>query len=51
MVTSRQLAIRFAWDEKKNAQNLRKHDVRLETALLVFDDPDAISQRDMSFDD
>jgi uncharacterized DUF497 family protein len=27
MVTSRQLAIRFAWDEKKNAQNLRKDDM------------------------
>jgi uncharacterized DUF497 family protein len=42
--------MRFEWDEYKNAQNLRKHDVRFETALLVFDVPYAISQRDISFD-
>ncbi|MGB7751059.1 MAG: BrnT family toxin [Candidatus Acidiferrales bacterium] len=43
--------MRFEWDEHKNAQNLRKHDVRFETAVLVFDDPGAISQRDFSFED
>ena len=43
--------MRFEWDELKNAQNLRKHDVRFETALLVFDDPYAISRRDISFDE
>jgi hypothetical protein len=32
-------AMRFEWDEQKNRQNLRKHDVRFETAVLVFDDP------------
>jgi len=43
--------MRFEWDENKNAQNVRKHDVRFETALLVFDDPYALTQRDISFDD
>jgi uncharacterized protein len=43
--------MRFEWDEHKNRQNLRKHDVRFETAGLVFDDPYAITQRDYSSDD
>jgi uncharacterized protein len=43
--------MRFEWDENKNAQNLRKHDVRFETALLVFEDPYALTQRDSSFDE
>jgi uncharacterized protein len=43
--------MRFEWDENKNRQNLRKHDVRFETAVLVFDDPYAITQRDYTFDD
>ena len=51
MLSSRRLAMRFEWDEHKNAQNLRKHSVRFHTALLVFDDPYATSQRDISFDD
>jgi hypothetical protein len=38
--------MRFEWDENKNRQNLRKHDVRLETAALVFNDPRALTQRD-----
>jgi uncharacterized DUF497 family protein len=46
-----QLAMRFTWDENKNRQNLRKHDVRFETAVLVFDDPYAITQRDVTFED
>jgi hypothetical protein len=44
-------AIRFIWDENKNRQNLRKHDVYFETAVLVFDDPYAITQRDVTFED
>ncbi|MFZ3214582.1 MAG: BrnT family toxin [Candidatus Acidiferrales bacterium] len=44
------MLIRFEWDENKNQQNRRKHDVRFETALLVFEDPYAISQRDFAFD-
>jgi uncharacterized DUF497 family protein len=31
--------------------NLHKHDVRFETAVLVFDDPYAITQRDVTFED
>ncbi len=38
--------MRFEWDERKNRQNRRKHDVGFETAILVFDDPYAITQRD-----
>jgi Ribonuclease toxin, BrnT, of type II toxin-antitoxin system len=45
------LAMRFIWDENKNRQNLRKRDVRFETAVLVFDDPYAITQRDVTFED
>ena len=41
--------MRFAWDENKNRRNLRKHDVRFETATLVFDDPCAVTQRDDAF--
>jgi uncharacterized DUF497 family protein len=36
--------MRFIWDENKNRKNLRKHDVRFETAVLVFHDPYAITQ-------
>jgi uncharacterized DUF497 family protein len=43
--------MRFEWDEQKNRQNLRKHDVRFETAVLVFDDPYAITRRDVTFED
>jgi hypothetical protein len=43
--------MRFEWDEHKNRQNLRKHDVRFETAVLVFDDPYAITQRDVTIAD
>jgi uncharacterized DUF497 family protein/uncharacterized protein (DUF4415 family) len=42
--------MRFEWDDTKNRRNLRKHDVRFETAALVFDDPFAITQRDLAFD-
>jgi hypothetical protein len=38
--------MRFEWDEEKNRRNLLKHDVRFETAALVFDDPNALTQRD-----
>jgi uncharacterized DUF497 family protein len=43
--------MRFIWDENKYGQNLRMHDVRFETAVLVFDDPYAITQRDVTFED
>jgi len=40
--------MRFEWDEAKNQQNLLKHNVRFETAALVFDDPCALTERDES---
>jgi uncharacterized DUF497 family protein len=40
------MATRFAWDEKKNRANRRKHRIGFETALLVFDDPNAIAVQD-----
>ena len=35
----------FDWDEAKDRENLRKHDVGFETAKLVFDDPLAVTVR------
>ncbi|MGD0223297.1 MAG: BrnT family toxin [Terriglobia bacterium] len=43
--------MRFEWDEHKNRQNRRKHDIDFETAVLVFDDPYAITQRDWRCED
>jgi uncharacterized DUF497 family protein len=43
--------MRFIWDENKSRQNLHKHEVRFETAVLVFDDLYAITQRDATFED
>ena len=43
--------MRFEWDEAKNGRNLLKHDVGFETAVLVFDDPYALTQRDESSED
>ena len=42
--------MRFEWDDTKNRQNLRKHDVSFETAVLVFEDPYALTQRDLTFE-
>jgi uncharacterized DUF497 family protein len=41
----------FEWDDRKNRQNLLKHDVRFEAAKLAFDDPHALTQRDESTSD
>ena len=40
--------MRFEWDENKNRQNLLKHDIRFETAALVFDDPYSLARPDES---
>ena len=32
----------FEWDERKNEQNLRKHNVDFDTAILVFNDENRI---------
>ncbi|MBA2467982.1 MAG: BrnT family toxin [Chloroflexia bacterium] len=42
--------MRFEWDERKNASNLRKHDVGFEFATAVFDDPLAFSEQDRIVD-
>src|SRR2546421_4698755 len=43
--------MRFEWDEAKNGRNLLKHDVGFETAVLVFDDPYALTQPAESSED
>ena len=40
--------MRFEWDEQKNRQNLKKHNVRFETAALIFDDPALLTERELS---
>jgi len=41
--------VRYEWDERKNALNLRKHGIRFETAVQVFDDPNCLIEQ--SYDD
>jgi uncharacterized DUF497 family protein len=43
--------MRFEWDERKNRSNRRKHGVGFETATIVFDDPYAVTQPDISSGD
>jgi len=43
--------MRVEWDDDKSRQNLRKHRIRFETAVLVFDDPYAITVRDTGSED
>ena len=43
--------MRFAWDEAKNRRNLRKHKISFESARLVFDDPQALSERERQVGD
>jgi uncharacterized DUF497 family protein len=38
--------MRFVWDEKKSRLNLAKHEISFEAAILVFDDPRAVSRPD-----
>jgi uncharacterized DUF497 family protein len=42
--------MRFEWDEAKNRKNFKKHGIEFETAVLVFDDPYAVSDRDRIVD-
>jgi hypothetical protein len=51
LLVALRMAMRFEWDEHKNRSNRRKHGVGFETAVLVFDDPYALTQRDLSYDD
>ena len=38
----------FEWDDNKNRSNLAKHGVSFETASQVFEDPFAITIRDLA---
>src|SRR5262249_42265140 len=38
--------MRFEWDEAKNRLNLGKHGIIFERAVLVFEDPHALSFQD-----
>ena len=40
----------FAWDERKNRTNRKKHGVSFETAILVFDDPYHLTRQDREVD-
>ena len=41
----------FAWDDRKNRTNRRKHGISFETATRIFDDPNAVSYLDRVVDD
>jgi hypothetical protein len=41
----------YDWDDNKNLANKAKHKISFETAILIFDDPDHISQIDQNFSD
>jgi len=43
--------MRFEWDEKKSRENLRKHRIRFETDVLVFEDSHAVTHRDPIHDE
>jgi|SRR6478672_3383517 len=43
--------MRFEWDKAKNRENLGKHGLTFETAALVFEDPQALSELDRIVDD
>jgi uncharacterized DUF497 family protein len=43
--------LEFEWDENKNIANLEKHGLSLETATLVFQDPDVVSILDDRYED
>ena len=36
----------FAWDDRKNRINARKHGISFETAARIFDDPNLVSYPD-----
>jgi len=42
--------MRFEWDEDKNRRNLAKHKIGFETAKLVFEDPQMLSEQDRIVD-
>jgi uncharacterized DUF497 family protein len=42
--------VRFEWDDRKSASNLKKHGVRFETAARVFTDPWFLMEEDQVVD-
>jgi uncharacterized DUF497 family protein len=38
--------VEFAWDERKDRANKRKHGISFDLATLVFDDPFHVSRQD-----
>jgi uncharacterized DUF497 family protein len=42
--------MRFEWDESKNRRNVARHGIRFETATLVFEDSQALSDLDRVVD-
>jgi uncharacterized protein len=40
------MKIRFEWDDKKAAANLKKHHISFDLAITVFDDPSALIAED-----
>ncbi|VDR30034.1 Protein of uncharacterised function (DUF497) [Raoultella terrigena] len=40
------MPMEFEWDANKATSNLRKHGIRFEEAVLVFDDPQHLSRQD-----
>jgi uncharacterized DUF497 family protein len=42
--------VEFAWEERKNRINKRKHGVSFETASAVFDDPYHLTRQDREVD-
>ncbi|MBJ4506126.1 BrnT family toxin, partial [Salmonella enterica subsp. enterica serovar Agona] len=40
------MPMEFEWDANKAKSNLRKHGVRFEDAVLVFDDPRHLSRQE-----
>jgi len=43
--------MRFDWDEEKNRLNLKRHKIRFETAVLIFEDPHAVTIPDRLHDE
>jgi uncharacterized protein len=41
----------FEWDEEKSRLNLKRHKIRFETAILIFDDPYAVTIPDRLHDE
>ena len=43
-------APRYDWDEDKNQSNYVKHGISFQTAILIFDDPNVVSEVERTVD-